>query len=147
VSARTTPAAGRRGAHLAGLEVCLDPCGAGRHQRSVLVGTGTINPVLSTGRTDLQITTTPPPASGDAEWRPLQVEYLQVAMATEDRVAERPRVDLNELADEAFVMLRPTYQLRRLTEQHCRDCGFAPSIAFEGDDVPTVLGLVAAASV
>jgi LysR family transcriptional activator of glutamate synthase operon len=59
----------------------------------------------------------------------------------------RPRdskVRLLDAAEEQFVMLRPTSLFRQLCEDLCRTAGFHPQIAFEGDDIPTVRGFVAA---
>jgi LysR family transcriptional activator of glutamate synthase operon len=41
-------------------------------------------------------------------------------------------------------MLGATWELRQLTESLCQAAGFAPKVAFEGDDVAMVTGFVAA---
>jgi len=41
-------------------------------------------------------------------------------------------------------MLRPTSLLRQLCEDLCEQAGFRPTIGFEGDDLPTARGFVAA---
>jgi len=48
------------------------------------------------------------------------------------------------VSSEPFVMLRPTSLLRRLCEDLCDGAGFRPTLGFEGDDLPTVRGFVAA---
>jgi DNA-binding transcriptional LysR family regulator len=53
-------------------------------------------------------------------------------------------VSLVDAADERFVMLRPSWGLRRTTDEVCRDAGFVPEVAFEGHDLLVVRGLVAA---
>ena len=53
-------------------------------------------------------------------------------------------MSLAEAAEHPFVMLRRTYALRRQSEALCQAAGFTPRIAFEGDDLSTVTGFVAA---
>jgi DNA-binding transcriptional LysR family regulator len=59
-------------------------------------------------------------------------------------LAGRAELGLGELSTEPFVMLRPSSLLRQQTVELCERAGFRPSVAFEGDDLPTVRGLVAA---
>jgi LysR family transcriptional activator of glutamate synthase operon len=107
--------------------------------------------LLGGGEADLLITTSAP-TSGDLRWRPLQAEPLCLAVISSHSLAgtistepgPTEPIDLREASNEPFVTLRSTYRLRQLTEELCRDAGFTPTIAFEGDDVSTVIGLVAA---
>jgi DNA-binding transcriptional LysR family regulator len=92
---------------------------------------------------DLMIT------SGDPDhplitWRRLLVEPLWLAVPTGHRLARRGRVRLAEVAGEPFILLKPGYGLRSVTESLCREAGFAPRVAFEGEEVHTLRGLVAA---
>ena len=41
-------------------------------------------------------------------------------------------------------MLRPSWELRALTDELCRAAGFTPRTAFESDDLAVVRGFVAA---
>ena len=59
------------------------------------------------------------------------------------RLAGRKRVRLAEAADEDFIGMEHGYGLRRLTDEWCRQAGFTPRLAFEGEEIDTVLGLVA----
>ena len=43
-------------------------------------------------------------------------------------------VELREVADEPFVMLRPTYALRATCDELCRAAGFEPTVVLEADD-------------
>ncbi|GAA1954967.1 LysR family transcriptional regulator [Kitasatospora viridis] len=56
----------------------------------------------------------------------------------------RRRLRLAEAAQEPFVAVEPGYGLRTLTDDFCAQAGFAPRIAFEGEEVETLRGLVAA---
>lgn len=76
--------------------------------------------------------------------RPLEEEPLVLVVPVEHRLARRRRVRLAEIAAEEFVGLEPGYGLRRITDELCRRAGFVPRVAFEGEEVDTVRGLVAA---
>ncbi|WP_316741632.1 LysR family transcriptional regulator [Streptomyces sp. MK7] len=77
-------------------------------------------------------------------WRRLLVEPLWLAVPTGHRLAGRPRVRLAEVAEEPFILLKPGYGLRSVTESLCRQAGFTPVVGFEGEEVHTLRGLVAA---
>ena len=99
--------------------------------------------VLEDGRFDLEITTLR--RSGpDVRWHPLLKEPLSLAVPRAHRLADRTEIDLSEVAEEPFVTFRPASLLRRTGIELCEKAGFTPTIAFEGDDVPTVRGFVAA---
>jgi DNA-binding transcriptional LysR family regulator len=102
-----------------------------------------VAPVLDGGRADLEISTARP-TDPDLRWRPLVSERLGLIVPRGHRLAHRTTISLSEVAAEPFVTLRATYLLRQIGEQLCRQAGFVPSIAFEGDDVPTLYGFVAA---
>lgn len=63
---------------------------------------------------------------------------LALAVPADHRLARRTEVDLTEVAEEEFVMLRPSWELRTLTENLCASAGFMPRVSFEGDDLPAV---------
>jgi DNA-binding transcriptional LysR family regulator len=77
-------------------------------------------------------------------WRRLLVEPLWLAVPTRHRLAQRRRVRLAEVSDERFIVLKPGYGLRGSTETLCRQAGFSPLVGFEGEEVETLRGLVAA---
>lgn len=60
------------------------------------------------------------------------------------RLAGRSRLRLAEAADEQFVGLARGYGLRTTSDGWCRAAGFTPRLAFQGEDIDTVRGLVAA---
>ena len=51
---------------------------------------------------------------------------------------------LAEVAADPFVTLEPGFGLRRITDALCAEAGFAPRVAFEGEEAETLRGLVAA---
>lgn len=101
-------------------------------------------PPLAGGEADLEITAVRP-TGRDVRFQPLLAEKLRLAVPQDSALGTgRTSAGLADASAERFVVLRRTYVLRRLTEQLCRDAGFAPDIAFEGDDLSTVEGFVAA---
>lgn len=78
------------------------------------------------------------------DWRPLFEEELVVIVPRAHRLAGRSEIDLRELAKEPMVALKHGYGLRQVLEDLTRQAGFAPNIAFEGEEVATLHGLVGA---
>jgi LysR family transcriptional regulator, transcription activator of glutamate synthase operon len=76
--------------------------------------------------------------------RQLAIEPLRLAVPRDHELAHKDRIGLAEVSEEPFVSLRPTSALRRLTDELCSEAGFEPSVVFEGDDLSTVRGFVAA---
>ncbi len=99
--------------------------------------------LLAGGRIDLEFTARRP-RNESIHWQPLLSQQLLLAVPSDHRLADRGEVDLAEVADDDFVMLRPTWALRALSDELCRAAGFSPRVSFEGDDLPVVRGFVAA---
>ena len=98
---------------------------------------------LREGRLDL-VLTSPLPDDDDLETHALQEQELLLAVPPGHRLAACQRVRLAEAAAEQFVGMEPGYGLRRTTDAWCREAGFTPSLAFEGEEIDTLRGLVAA---
>jgi DNA-binding transcriptional LysR family regulator len=86
----------------------------------------------------------PRPAGRRFAFHRLVTEPLLLAVPPDHRLAGRRTVRLEEIADDPFVAVRTGTALRALTDGLCRAAGFEPRIAFEGDEVATLRGLVAA---
>jgi DNA-binding transcriptional LysR family regulator len=99
--------------------------------------------LLGRGEVDLQISTVRP-TDPAVLWQQLMTEPLRLAVARRHRLALRSQIRLAEVSSEPFIMLRPTSLLRHLCEDLCEEAGFRPTLGFEGDDLPTVRGFVAA---
>lgn len=105
-------------------------------------GSATNLAALERGEVDLVITS-PRPDGPRLVWRPLRREQLYLAVPVDHRFARRQRVRLAEAATETFVANKPGTGLRESTEELWREAGIAPTVAFEGDDVATLRGMVA----
>jgi DNA-binding transcriptional LysR family regulator len=98
---------------------------------------------LWAGELDLCLTS-PIPDAPDLAVRRLAEQRLRLAVPEDHPLAARRRVRLAEAADEPFVTMEPGYGMRRILEALCAQAGFAPRIAFEGEETETLRGLVAA---
>jgi LysR family transcriptional activator of glutamate synthase operon len=97
--------------------------------------------LVAGGRIDLEITARLP-RNPEVRWQRLFAQPLLLAVPGDHALAGRSEVSLAEAAGEAFVMLRPTWALRRLTDELCAATGFSPRVAFEADDLSVVRGFV-----
>jgi DNA-binding transcriptional LysR family regulator len=98
---------------------------------------------LEAGDVDLALVSPVPPASERIEAVELASEELFLVVPQDHRLAKRRSVRLAELRDDTFVCLREGYGLRALTDHFCDRAGFVPKIAFEGEEIATLRGLVA----
>lgn len=104
---------------------------------------GTMIEGLLEGRHDL-VLTSPDPHDDRLGWRALFREPLRLAVPPGHRLAGRRRVRLAEAAADPFIVVKTEYGLRAITDALCAQAGFTPHVAFEGEDVETLRGLVAA---
>ncbi len=98
---------------------------------------------LRAGELDLCLVS-PIPDDPDLTAHRLDEQRLHLAVPADHRLAGRRRIRLAEVAEEPFVALEPGYGLRAITDEFCAQAGFAPRIAFEGEEAETLRGLVAA---
>jgi DNA-binding transcriptional LysR family regulator len=98
---------------------------------------------LEAGDVDLALVSPVPPTSDRIESVELASEELLLCVPHDHRFAKRRSVRLSELREDTFVCLRQGYGLRTLTDQFCAQAGFMPKIAFEGEEIATLRGLVA----
>lgn len=98
---------------------------------------------LHAGDIDAALVTPPPPGSA-AGWHPLREQQLCMALPADHPLAEAPALVLGDLRDEPFIAFAATTDLRRAVDRLCEEAGFAPSIAFESEEIATVRGLIGA---
>lgn len=98
---------------------------------------------LHEGRMDLCLSS-PLPTDDRFDSVALHRQQLMAVLFTDHRSARRDSLRLAELADEDFIATRPGYGLRQIFTELTDRAGFEPRLAFEGEEVDTVRGLVAA---
>jgi LysR family transcriptional regulator, transcription activator of glutamate synthase operon len=98
---------------------------------------------LDDGRADLEIGGRHGRIPG-IRTRLIAIEPLRLALRHDHPLAAGEQLGLAEVAEEPFVSLRPTSALRQLGDELCARAGFRPEVVFEGDDLSTVRGFVAA---
>lgn len=98
---------------------------------------------LRAGEVDLCLTS-PPISEPATVSEPMAEQPLVLVVPQRHRLAGRSGIRLAEAAGEPFVGLKPGYGLRRTSDWWCEEAGFRPELAFEGEEIETVRGLVAA---
>jgi DNA-binding transcriptional LysR family regulator len=69
---------------------------------------------------------------------------MYLALPEDHRLADAPRIRLQDLSDESWVQTAAASPCARHVVRSCVVAGFEPSVSFETDDYQTVQGLVAA---
>ncbi len=95
------------------------------------------------GLVDMELTSRRPD-DPQVSWHPLFGERLYLAVPPGHRLAQLDEVSLAEAADQEFVVMRPQWQLREISDRLCAAAGFSPQMVFESDDLTTMRGFVAA---
>ncbi|MBT9283397.1 MAG: LysR family transcriptional regulator [Hydrogenibacillus schlegelii] len=92
---------------------------------------------------------TPPPRgdrklSGFVLFDEEMVALLPADHPLTERAAREGGLPFAALKEEPFILFRPGMLLRTIVDEAARAAGFQPKVAFEGDEMETVKGLVAA---
>lgn len=77
-------------------------------------------------------------------FEPLIEEALYVTVPKTHRFASRDKVNVTELNDESFILLKTGFVLRSLVDQLLLEENIIPEVAFEGEEIPTIASFVAA---
>jgi LysR family transcriptional activator of glutamate synthase operon len=99
--------------------------------------------LVAGGRIDLEFTSRRP-RNPAVRWERLLAQPLCLVVPRGHRLADLDSVALADAAGEEFVMLRPSWELRALSDELCAEAGFEPRVSFEVDDLSVVHGFVAA---
>ncbi len=87
-------------------------------------------------------------SDGSIGGRLTRVQLLQdplyLALAREHRLAERRRLRLEDLREEAWIQTSQSSPCARHVVRCCHAAGFEPAVSFQSDDYQTVQGLVGA---
>ena len=87
------------------------------------------------------------PETAGLERRRLLVDRLHVVLPSGHRLARRDAISLKDLEGEPLVLPRrdtPAGRFRSLVEHLCAQAGFAPTVAYELDDLPAAQAFAAA---
>lgn len=93
---------------------------------------------------DLALVSRLDPAPDGLRVVPLFEQRLVLLVPARHTAADAAAVSVGALADEPLVTLKVGYGLRGSVDELFADAGVSPSIAFEGEDLHTLAGLVAA---
>lgn len=77
-------------------------------------------------------------------WHPLFEEELFLYVPATHRFANRTSIALHEIAGDPFIAFKKELGMREIINHFCEKAGISPVIRFEGEDVPTMAGLVSA---
>ncbi|MDF2523473.1 MAG: LysR family transcriptional regulator [Clostridiales bacterium] len=78
------------------------------------------------------------------KWTYLWSEELVVIVPADHPLASFKEIDLEQIADEPLVSFKKGYGIRKATDDVLQKAGITPRITFEGEEVHTIVGLVAA---
>lgn len=71
-------------------------------------------------------------------------EKIYLAVPASHHLAEKESINLEEVAEEDFISLMGSRQLRWICDRFCRHAGFSPKIIFESDNPSSVKNMIAA---
>lgn len=95
------------------------------------------------GKTEMSLLSLPI-QDANLEWEPILEEEICLALPTDHPLSTREAVEIRELKDEAFIMLKKGQGFRNLAAGWCEEAGFTPHVVFESSNIETVQSLVAA---
>lgn len=93
---------------------------------------------------DIAFVTPVPTNDKDLTGYILFTEQMTCLMPASHPLSSSTRLRLDQLRNEPFVLFRSGMLLRKLVDDACRQMGFQPKVAFEGEEIDTIKGLVAA---
>ncbi|RYL89757.1 LysR family transcriptional regulator [Sporolactobacillus sp. THM7-4] len=78
------------------------------------------------------------------QWVKLWNEELYLMVPSTHPLASEESVALKEIQSEPLISMKPGFELRKIADRLCQAANFIPNITFEGEEVTTLAGLVAA---
>lgn len=106
-------------------------------------GTNQLLHQLDNSEIDMAIATLPVPTKNHTIV-PLFEESLVAVVSRTHRYASRGTIQMVDLADEAFLLYPPGYEMHDGIIAACKAAGFAPRVVIDGGDVALLLRLAAA---
>ncbi|NIK12472.1 LysR family transcriptional regulator [Alkalibacillus almallahensis] len=108
---------------------------------------GTVHELIEAvkvGQIDLAFTSPVPLNHAEVKGDIFFTENIQAVLPKTHPFANYEHLRLDQLRHEPFVLFRQGYIMRDLVVNACRQVGFEPRAAFEGEDIDTIKGLVSA---
>ena len=99
--------------------------------------------LLEAGQMDFCFCSEPLPRD-NIRWVQLFKEEIILIVPKGHPLSQRTLIKVKELAEESFIMFKKELPMGERTRQIFREAGINPGIAFEGEEIGTVAGLVAA---
>jgi LysR family transcriptional regulator, transcription activator of glutamate synthase operon len=99
---------------------------------------------VSRGHIDLAFVSPVPMNEEDIIGHICFTEKLAGLVPIHHPIANRERIRLRELQNEPFVIFSNGFELRNIVQDACKQVRYSPTIAFEGEDIDTIKGLVGA---
>lgn len=87
---------------------------------------------------------TPMPNFPQIEFSKIWKDRLFLALPPSHPLAKFETIELEQLFDQPFIFQKKGLGLRNRMDALCKEANFTPHIAFEGEEISTVLGLVSA---
>ncbi|WP_168119102.1 LysR family transcriptional regulator [Paenibacillus sp. HB172176] len=105
--------------------------------------TSKLEQLTASGGTDLSLLSLPL-IDNTLAWEPYLEEEICLAVPRRHRLAELGEpVDIAQLKDEAFIVLKRGQGFRQIAMELCQKAGFTPTVVFESSNIETVQSLVA----
>ncbi|QEM67741.1 LysR family transcriptional regulator [Geobacter sp. FeAm09] len=114
-----------------GVEIKLVEHGSKRLEEMVLAG-------------ELDFAATLLPVGSEFEWQEVCREPIDVLLAADHPLAQRPRLTFDALAGMPFILYGEDFALSSIILKACREGGFTPKVATQSSQVDLVIELVAA---
>ncbi|GAA0499436.1 glutamate biosynthesis transcriptional regulator GltC [Salinibacillus aidingensis] len=96
------------------------------------------------GQIDIAFVSPVPTSHDDVKGHIFFTEKMMALLPASHELTNEPYLRLMQLRHEPFVIFRQGYHIRDIIMKACTQVGFQPRIAFEGEDVDTIKGLVSA---
>jgi LysR family hydrogen peroxide-inducible transcriptional activator len=111
--------------------------------RLVEEATLALEQLTARGKAEMSLLTLPI-QDPNLEWEEIMEEEICLAVPPDHQLACREEVDVRELENEPFIMLKKGQGFRTLAAKWCEEAGFIPHVVFESSNIETVQSLVAA---
>ncbi|WLR52660.1 LysR family transcriptional regulator [Bacillus tianshenii] len=96
------------------------------------------------GEIDLALLGPIPKHENKVEGNILFLENMIALVPVNHPAASQDSVTLSELQNDPFILFPDGYILREVVVKACQESGYEPNVAFEGEDIDAIKGLVAA---